>query len=1247
MGDINETISVNAGPGIAGLKEFTDALDQASAKWAAFEDKLNGGGGGAGPAKLAASMDAAAASISEAAAKINAAVDKVGASADTAAGGIERLGSAAGTAGGGLDEAAAGADAAAAASDRLAEAADAAGASLDVQAASAARAGKSGAEAAASSEGFGKVAKVALLGLGVAAAYGLDKAMKFQSQMLLLNTQAGVSLPKVKQMSQGVLEISTQTGQSLSDVSESAYHVASNMASMGSTVPNMLKATKIAAEGASVGHAHMVDVTNALTASIASGIPGVKNYSQAMGMLNATVGSGDMNMQDLSEAFGTGMVASVKGYGLSLKDVGAGLAVFGDNNIRGAKAGTDMRMAVQSLAVPAASAKKELAGLGLTQNSLAKDMQSGGLLKALDDLNGKFKEHGITAKNEGQVITDLFGKKAGVGLSLLMEQMDRLKSKYPAITAGANSFNAAWEKTQQSPAQKWKEAVAGLQASATGFGTQLLPAFSSALGFADKILADINGTKGAAQGLAVAFGGAAALFTGKKLVSGVESAFKTGETVLRGVGKISEVLKIPGLDKLSNIGKSAGLDTAAESLTGAAGDLSAAAAKLSEGGLGGAAGAAGKAEGGAAATAEGAGAGGLLAKIGSRTGMDAGGLASAANPIAAGVAAGLLLRGYSDSLAPKGTGAGDISKAIQKGNPISPDWALGGIIGKLGTSNFGLDAGKFLSRGLSQASQMVTDPFDAARHGIAGLFGGGGPAQMQRTGGGRGDAVNFAAVKPPDTGAFTSAGHAIESAFDGAKARAGSALSGIASEVGSAGSKAASEASSAFHGVESAVASGMSSAAAAAGSGAGRIESALARLPGELTSVGSAAMAGLAHGIESGIGAVIGAAEHAAGAVEGAMKNVLKIFSPSKVTEKIGKSAVDGLVVGLEGGQAAVTAAAQALGQQTAKAADVTAIDTAITKGIADAGKDSALVKYLKADQSKLLALAAQRTKLEAEITDAQQIAQAAISGASIMNASAATPYDPSTVQSPYTLVQGQQMQAQQAAMFAKAVGQDKKLGLNATSLNQIVQSGASAGLPVAQGIAQGGKSTVAQLNALQAQIHASAAKLGDEGAGPMYQAGVQAGQGLAEGIKASLGSVDAAISQMAKSMVATIEKDLKIHSPSLVFAERGAMVPAGVAMGVDAGAGQAAAAVGRMGSRMTGAYHPAMAYAGGFGGGHGGGSGSGSGSGGGDTHVTVNMTVMGSVSTQNDLINAVQRGLLKKGSNNWQVGVIRPGRGG
>ena len=90
-GAIIETIDVDAGPGIAGLKEFTSALEDAADKWAAFQDKLSSGLGGGGADKLAASMDEAAASISAAAEKAAASLDKIGAASDSAASGVERL----------------------------------------------------------------------------------------------------------------------------------------------------------------------------------------------------------------------------------------------------------------------------------------------------------------------------------------------------------------------------------------------------------------------------------------------------------------------------------------------------------------------------------------------------------------------------------------------------------------------------------------------------------------------------------------------------------------------------------------------------------------------------------------------------------------------------------------------------------------------------------------------------------------------------------------------------------------------------------------------------------------------------------------------------------------------------------------------------------------------------------------------------------------------------------------------------
>lgn len=372
--------------------------------------------------------------------------------------------------------------------------------------------------------GFGEKMKLgagAMMGIGVAVAgvgyESVKMAISFQRSMELLVTQAGLGKAQLAGLKTGVLQLAGQVGFSPDSLAESLFHVASNMASMGATSSSMLRVVRVAAEGAQVGNANLVDVTNALTAAVASGIPGVQNYAQAMGMLNAIVGSGDMTMQNLAEAFGSGMVAVVKGYGLSLTDVGAALAVFGDNNIRGAHAGTQLRMSVQALAVPAKAGITVLAQLGIGANQLAMDMQHGGLLTALKDLQAHFHAAGISAKEQGNYITTIFGKKAGAGLGVLLDQMGRLESKYPALAKGADGFATAWDRTKHTVAVELKQIDGSFHAVLITIGDKVLPVVEKVFGF-------LSSHTGVVIALASGIGilvGALALFTAATKIAGV------------------------------------------------------------------------------------------------------------------------------------------------------------------------------------------------------------------------------------------------------------------------------------------------------------------------------------------------------------------------------------------------------------------------------------------------------------------------------------------------------------------------------------------------------------------------------------------------------------------------------------------------------------------------------------------------------------------------------------------------------
>jgi TP901 family phage tail tape measure protein len=364
-----------------------------------------------------------------------------------------------------------------------------------------------------------KTATAAAVGFAAIGIEAVKMASKFDSEMSLLQTQAGVSADKIGGLKKGVLDLAGKVAQDPDSLAESLFHVESNFESMGISSKKALALTETAAKGATVGHAGLVDVTNALTAAVASGIPGVQNFDQAMGVLNATVGVGDMKMSDLAKAFGSGMVATVKGFGLSITDVGAALAVFGDNNIRGALAGNQLRMSVMALAKPVVGGAGALKEIGLQTDTLAKDMQKGGLKLALEDLVAHMHAAGISSKQQGQIITDAFGRKAGAGLNILVGQMDRLESKYPALEEGAKGFGKSWADTQKTFAFQVKSLEMSFDALMIGVGQKIIPPLQS---FIHMLAAHKRATIDVTVATAGLLAGTIALAAALKIAAGVK-----------------------------------------------------------------------------------------------------------------------------------------------------------------------------------------------------------------------------------------------------------------------------------------------------------------------------------------------------------------------------------------------------------------------------------------------------------------------------------------------------------------------------------------------------------------------------------------------------------------------------------------------------------------------------------------------------------------------------------------------------
>ena len=315
----------------------------------------------------------------------------------------------------------------------------------------------------------------------VAAGYAVtETANKFQASMELIRTQAGASQSEVDKMTNSVLELakSGETGQGPQKLADGLYH----LESLGLRGSQALDTLKLSAAGADLGLADMEGVTNALGAAMVTGIKGTQTATEAMGLLDATIGQGNMRMDDMVAALGTGVLPAAKSFGLSLQDVGAALATLTDNGMRADESATRLRMTFSLLAAPTKTAQDALKSIGLSAYQLADDMRNKGLVGAIDDLNEHLKASGQTATQQAATLSEAFGGgRTSAAILTLTQQSDRLKSKFDAIGESAGSFQEKIDATKQTNLFKMNEAMASMQSTMITIGGTVGPILADVL----------------------------------------------------------------------------------------------------------------------------------------------------------------------------------------------------------------------------------------------------------------------------------------------------------------------------------------------------------------------------------------------------------------------------------------------------------------------------------------------------------------------------------------------------------------------------------------------------------------------------------------------------------------------------------------------------------------------------------------------------------------------------------------------
>jgi hypothetical protein len=313
-------------------------------------------------------------------------------------------------------------------------------------------------------------------------------------------------------------------------------------------------------------------------------------------------------------------------------------------------------------------------------------------------------------------------------------------------------------------------------------------------------------------------------------------------------------------------------------------------------------------------------------------------------------------------------------------------------------------------------------------------------------------------------------------------------------------------------------------------------------LQGDAQAAGKGLGSGLVSGIQSMIGSAVAAARSLAQSALDGAKNLLGIHSPSTVMAEVGRWTAKGLIQGLQAEEGAVKSTVERMVAQVKEA----------FKSQPDVAEG--LLVFIRQGNKNLEDLALQREALVQRLADAKELAKKVAGDAAEW--AAITGLDASAFTGAGDMAAELQKKASAINSFANNINALAKRGLNKASIQQIIDAGVEKGATFAEMLVGSDGSEIKALNKAQKAVDKASKKLGKSSADAMFDVGKKSGEGYLKGLQASLKALDKEMAKIVKALVAAIKKELKIKSPSQVFAEIGVNTMQGYVEGVSSMAG-------------------------------------------------------------------------------------------
>jgi tape measure domain-containing protein len=355
--------------------------------------------------------------------------------------------------------------------------------------------------------------------------------------------------------------------------------------------------------------------------------------------------------------------------------------------------------------------------------------------------------------------------------------------------------------------------------------------------------------------------------------------------------------------------------------------------------------------------------------------------------------------------------------------------------------------------------------------------------------------------------------------------------------------------------------------------------------------IGLYIMQGFSGGIDSNTNLVYSSMTAMSNGVIGGVKKIFGISSPSTVMKELGQFVGQGFAQGLRSSGEDIRGAFSELNQKLTEAMS-TARQTIIEeqkklKELREADKPDAeaireaqkiidqnqdllikstaahkvLTQSLKDEKAELVGLSGEFERVGNKLKAAQDILNAAIktrndavrgftSQYSKLPAIVTEDAEGHAIDQLANYEEALKHEADAVAAYHLTLEQLRKLGLDDATYQKLLDEG-TMDQAFADQLLAGGKTAVDALNVLDANLAKVSKTLATNAGKNLYQAGVDAAGGIVKGLQSKKNALENKIEDLAKAMVAALKKELKIKSPSEVFAEVGGFAIMGMVEGL------------------------------------------------------------------------------------------------